>query len=87
MARLSFTGSSVALVSTRAANRGIAEIWLDGAKVDTIDLYAASAQKARVVWAAPVAAGKHTLEVRVTGSKRTASSGTRVDVDAFLVHP
>ena len=87
VARLSFTGSSVALVSTRAANRGIAEIWLNGAKVDTIDLYAASAQKARVVWAAPVAAGKHTLEVRVTGSKRTASSGTRVDVDAFLVHP
>jgi hypothetical protein len=87
IARLAFSGTSVAYVSTRAPGRGIAEVWLDGQKVETIDLYAASVQKARVTWAATVAAGTHTLEIRVTGTKRPAASGTRVDVDAFLVHP
>lgn len=74
-------------VSTRGPGRGIAEVWRDGQKVETIDLYAASVQKTRVTWAATVAAGTHTLEIRVTGTKRPAASGTRVDVDAFLVHP
>ncbi len=87
IARLAFSGTSVAYVSTRAPGRGIAEVWLDGQNVETIDLYAASVQKARVTWAATVATGTHTLEFRVTGTKRPAASGTRVDVDAFLVHP
>jgi trimeric autotransporter adhesin len=86
-ARLSFSGTSVAWVTTLAPRRGIAQIWLDGAKVATIDLYAVSSQKRRVTWASVVAPGTHTLEVRITGTKRAAASGTRVDVDAFLVHP
>jgi hypothetical protein len=86
-ARLTFTGSSIALVSTRGPGRGIAEVWLDGSRVATVDLYAASVQKARVVWAAAVAAGSHQLEVRVTGTRNAAATAARVDIDALLVHP
>jgi len=86
-ARLSFNGRSVALVSTRGPNRGIAELWLDGSRVATVDLYAASVQKAHVVWATSLASGAHQLELRVTGTRNPSASGARVDIDAFLVHP
>ncbi|MDP8904628.1 MAG: S8 family serine peptidase [Chloroflexota bacterium] len=83
-ATYSFSGTAVALVSTRGPSRGIAEIWLDGTKVATIDLYASSLQTSRVVWASgTLTAGSHTLQVRVTGTRNPASSGVRVDVDCF----
>jgi len=84
-ATYSFSGTSVAFVSTLGPNRGIAELWLDGSPVGTVDLYAPTLQKARVMWADGLAAGSHTLQVRVTGTKNPAATKTRVDVDAFLV--
>ena len=88
-ATLTFTGTSAAFVSTRSAARGIAQIWLDGVFVGSVDLYAAVAVKKAVVWApsSPLAAGVHTLEVRVTGTKNPSATQSRIDVDAFLVWP
>jgi len=84
-ASFTFTGTGVAFVSTRGTNRGLAELWLDGEKVATVDLYASSLQTARVVWASQRLPNEtHTLEVRVVGSKNKSSSGYRVDVDAVL---
>ena len=80
------TGMDVAWVASRGPDRGKAEVWVDGAKVKTVDLYASAAQPRKAVytqsWDEP---GSHTLEVRVLGTKRSSSSGTRVDVDAFVV--
>jgi hypothetical protein len=89
IAKLTFTGSSVAFVSTYARARGVADIWLDGMKVATLDLYAPSALKKRIVWASPpeLLPGLHTLEVRVTGTRNGLATNTRIDVDAFLVWP
>jgi mannan endo-1,4-beta-mannosidase len=63
------------------------EVWLDGVQQTTIDLYSASRHTQQIVWApsAPLSAGNHTLELRLTGTKRPASGGTRVDLDALLV--
>lgn len=83
-ATYTFSGTNIGFVSTVGPGRGMAEIWLDGAMIATLDLYAASGQQSRLVWAASVAPGSHTLQVRVTGTKNPASSGWRVDVDAFL---
>ena len=81
-----FTGHNVAWVSTRNTNRGKAEVWVDGVKVTTVDLYASSSQLRRVVFAKSWStSGSHTLEVRVLGDKSWSSGGTRVDVDAFSV--
>lgn len=87
-ATFTFTGGrQVAWVAPRANNRGYAHVYLDGVKVATVNLYAASAQARQVVFARtglnPTAT--HTLKVYVPGTKPSASSGTRVDVDAFVV--
>ncbi len=86
-AQFSFTGSSVAWVATKGPDRGRAEVWMDGAKIKVIDLYASAEQPRRIVFAQDQldASQTHTLEVRVLGTKNTASSGTYVDVDAFAV--
>jgi hypothetical protein len=56
-------------------------------KAKSIDLYNSSTQARKLVYAHkglnPSVA--HTLEVKVLGTKSASSSGTRVDVDAFVV--
>jgi hypothetical protein len=84
-ATFTFEGTSIAWVSTMAANRGKADVWLDGTKVATIDLYQSSQNTRKIVWDRDgLAPGSHTLEIRVLGTKRTAATGTRVDIDAFV---
>ncbi len=64
---------------------GKATVWVDGVKAKTVDLYSPKAQPRRVVFTKTWASsGNHTLEVRVLGTKRAASTGKRVDVDAFV---
>jgi hypothetical protein len=88
-ATFTFTGTDVSWVAQKGPDRGKAEVRLDGALVATIDLYTASAQPRRVVYNATSLdpSVSHTLEVRVLGTKRAASTGTRVDVDAFVALP
>jgi hypothetical protein len=84
---LSFAGTSIGFVSTLGPARGIAEIWLDGQFVASVDLYAASQTSRAVVWAspAPLSPGTHTLQVRVTGTRNPSATKNRIDLDAFLV--
>jgi hypothetical protein len=79
-----FDGTYVGFVSTEAAKRGKAEVWLDGSKVATLDLYSPTKHAAMLVWSADVSAGSHTVEVVMLGTKNASSGSTRVDVDAFL---
>ena len=86
-ATITFQGRSFALVSTRSYNRGQADIYLDGVKVATIDLYSSATTYRTFAFVAnqltPSVA--HTVQVRVLGTRNSSSSGTRVDVDAFVV--
>jgi hypothetical protein len=87
-ATFTFTGSSVAFVSDRGPARGKAEIWLDGVKVGTIDLFASAAQPRRMVFArsglgAPPSGGSHTLMVKLLGA-HSGGTSNRVDIDAFV---
>jgi manganese oxidase len=86
-ATFTFSGSHVAWVAHKAAARGIAEVWVDGVKAATVDLYSATMQPRRVVFSKGglSAAGSHALEVRVLGTKNASATATRVDVDAFVV--
>jgi hypothetical protein len=80
-----FTGRGVAFVSTRATSRGIADIWLDGKKVATVDLYSKTSRAAVVAWSSGVLANtSHKIVVKVTGDKNKSASSDRVDVDAFI---
>jgi N-acetylneuraminic acid mutarotase len=86
-AKLTFSGSSVAWVASKAKDRGIAEVWMDGTKINNTDLYSSTVQWRKVVFAKNQlsALQPHTIEVRTLGTKNASSSGTRVDVDAFVV--
>lgn len=89
VSRVTFTGSSIAWVSTLANNRGQAEVWLDSQRVATIDLFSSATRTRQVVFSRssldPTVS--HSLEVRVLGTKLGKSKGTRVDVDAFVSLP
>ena len=79
-------GTDVSWAAERGPDRGKAEVRLDGVLVGTVDLYATSAQPRRVLYNATLdSPGPHTLEVKVLGTKKSASTDTRVDVDAFVI--
>jgi hypothetical protein len=59
-------------------------VWIDGVNRGTVDLYNASTLSRRVVFSQALANGPHTVEIRVLGARNAASSGNRIDVDAFI---
>lgn len=80
-ATLSFTGRSVAWVTTVGPNRGAARVYIDGVLAETVDLYAPATAYRQVVFARSWAsAGSHTIRVEVVGTP----GRPRVDIDAFL---
>ena len=84
-ATITFTGSNVAWVAVKGRDRGLAEVVLDGILVGTIDLFRANAAVRNVVFErSNLAGGEHTLQIRVLGTKARNSTGTRVDLDAFV---
>jgi hypothetical protein len=90
VATLTFSGTSGALVSTLGPNRGIVDIWLDGAFVESVDLYAPSLTAGAVVWTTGPAAlttGTHTIQLRPTGTHNASATKSRIDLDAFLTWP
>jgi hypothetical protein len=86
-AQFTFTGQNVAWVSTKGPNRGKATVSVDGVVVQTIDLYSSTTQTRKMVFSQSNLdpSVSHTITVQVLGTKRSASSGTRVEVDAFVV--
>jgi trimeric autotransporter adhesin len=85
-ATFSFSGRTIGWVSTLGPDRGKADVWLDGVKVATIDLYTPTSQKARLVWTSPTTGpGSHSLQIRVLGTRNASSTGVRIDLDCLLV--
>ena len=84
-AAFAFEGNSLVYMYTKAPNRGLAAITIDGAGKGTIDLYSPS-----VEWQASsrfccLGPGKHVVVIRVAGQKSAASTGQFVDLDGFRV--
>ena len=73
-------------VFTRAANRGIAAVTIDGAAKGTIDLYSVDPEWQTSAVFTGLGAGRHLLVIRVTGESRAGSTGKYVDLDAFKVN-
>ena len=86
-AQFTFTGRNVAWVSTKGPNMGKATVSVDGVVVSTVNLYKSTTQYRKIIFSQsgldPTVS--HTIAVQVLGTKKAASSGTRVDVDAFVV--
>ena len=75
-----FTGRAAAVVMTRSASSGQAEIYVDGVRVATVDLKGATAYR-QAVWAKSLTgSGRHTLMINVLGTKGRPGVG----VDGIL---
>jgi hypothetical protein len=84
-AKFTFAGRNVAWVSPKGPGRGIAEVWVDGTKAATVDLYAPTEKPRTMVFSKSWAtSGTHNVEVRVLGTKNASATGKRVSVDAFV---
>ena len=81
-AKVSFTGSHVAWISTKAPSRGAARFYVDGRLSTTYSTYQASTSYRKIItsraWPGP---GSHSVEIRVSGT----SGHPRVDLDAFAI--
>lgn len=82
---VAFRGAGLEYVCTKAFNRGLAEMTIDGAVRGVIDLYAPAP-----VWQAAfrfdgLAPGEHVAVLRVLGRHNPAAGDSIVDVDAFRV--
>ena len=80
-ATVRFKGTSVAWVGPIGSTRGKAQVYLDGKLMATVDLKAASFHPRRIVFAASVKNGTHTLVIKALG---TAGRPT-VAIDAIYI--
>ena len=80
------TRGSLALVGAVGPDRGRARVTVDNGTPEVVDFYAANAVPGRLVFTANDLAPnvQHTIKVEALGTRRTASTGTRIDVDAFV---
>jgi len=85
--RIAFTGTAITYVFTKAANRGIADVRIDGGASVRINQYSSQTKWQETQRFGELSPGSHTLEVRVSGDKDPASAGIFVDLDAFEVGP
>ncbi|WP_431873773.1 beta-galactosidase [Amycolatopsis sacchari] len=78
-----FTGTGIRWVTSKETNHGIADVYLDGTKVSSVDLYAPSKQNQVSGYEVrDLPAGQHTLKIVVSGQKNPAANGQFVVVDA-----
>ena len=84
-AQISFRGTSVTLHTAVGPRYGEVQILVDGEVRETVDLYAPTLTFGEQVTVSGLTDARHTLEVRVLGTKRAASTGTAVVVDRISV--
>ncbi|MDQ1324393.1 MAG: hypothetical protein QG587_1729, partial [Chloroflexota bacterium] len=76
-ATFTYTGRGFAIVGPRSSTRGKFKVYVDGAYRATVSERSSSAQYRRVLYAASLAHGRHTVRI-------VAAGGGRIDLDAIL---
>jgi len=72
-------------VFTKAPNRGLATVRIDGVLKDPIDLYSPVIEWQTRQEFCCLASGRHLAVISVSGGKNPKSSGLFIDVDSFVV--
>ena len=81
-----FNGTSFEWYGTKANNRGIANVYIDGKEVKSVDAYASSTAFKQLLYKSDtLASGTHTAKIVVSGSKNDKSSNIQVDVDKIVI--
>jgi limonene-1,2-epoxide hydrolase len=85
-ATLTFTGNAITWIGLKDPWSGTADVFMDGARIATVDTYSATEQDHTPIFAATgLAAGTHTLQIRVTGTHDASAAQSWIWVDAFDV--
>ena len=85
-AHVSFSGTYLSLVGSKAPNYGIAKITVDGGTPQFADYYASGYKHQQKIWSiSGLADGAHTVVIEWSGTKNAASTGTAIGVDALDV--
>jgi hypothetical protein len=87
-AEISFEGTGYIAVGPYLAEGGFAEVWLDGKKVNTVDVYPDEPRDKggeSVCHAFKLKNRKHTLKLVVTGVRHTDSKGAKIGLDSLVV--
>jgi O-glycosyl hydrolase len=79
-----FSGTSVTWYTSLGPRGGVAQLSLDGAPLDEIDLYNSSAVPQAPLTYLDLGDGPHVLTVTVTGAQNPRAIGSYVTIDAFL---
>lgn len=85
--RFLFQGTGIVYWYTRAFNRGIARISVDGKELTRLDLYSKEILWRQSARFEDLGRGVHTLEIRVSGERNPAATDLHVDLDQFTVLP
>ena len=71
---IAFTGTGLDWIARKGTSSGIARVTLDGTTPVTVDLYNSSTLYKQKVWSSgPLTSGAHTVKIKYTGTKRSAS--------------
>jgi glycosyltransferase involved in cell wall biosynthesis len=84
-ATFAFEGDALVYMYTKAPNRGLAAITIDGAAKGTIDLYSPAVEWQSSSRFCCLGPGKHLVVIRVLGQNNSRSTGQFVDLDGFRV--
>lgn len=81
-----FKGTGVEWFGCTDSRHGISKVFLDGHLVQLVDTWSDIPRKQQRLFSKfSLPYGKHTLKIMNTGKRRSTSSGTIMDVDAFVV--
>ncbi len=83
--RFTFTGSQITYYFSKANNRGIAAVTIDGNDYGYVDMYSPNTQRGQSVTYSGLGSGTHTINITVTGYRNPASQNFVVDVDRLTV--
>ncbi|TFK54735.1 copper radical oxidase [Heliocybe sulcata] len=85
-ATFSFIGTGVEWFGNMGDRHGLADVYVDGKKLQTVDNYSATPLKQqRLFWKYDLPFGKHHMKVVNTGTRRDSKNKGLLDVDAFVV--
>ncbi|GAA3550305.1 hypothetical protein GCM10022197_01450 [Microlunatus spumicola] len=84
-AELSFKTSGIRWITRFNGYSGIADVYLDGVKKKTVDLYSATTKTQQVAYEVTgLPETTHTIRVVRTGTKNASSSSANIQLDAFV---
>ncbi len=86
-ASLTFTGTSVAWITSEWPDHGYADVYMDGSRVaQNVDTYAPSSTfKVEAFQESWASSGTHTIKLYVDGTHDASSTGNTVSLDEFIV--